>query len=70
MLEHTKKMHIIKRNGEKQKVSFDKVLWRLENICEGLNVDYTIVAQKVIARIYDGVKTSELDELAAQVCIS
>ena len=70
MIEHTKKMHIIKRNGEKQKVSFDKVLWRLENLSSDINVDYTTVAQKVISRIYDGVNTSELDELAAQVCIS
>jgi ribonucleotide reductase alpha subunit len=68
------KMVVIKRNGEKQDISFDKIVSRIHEQCNRdppcLSVDYTLVAQKVIARIYDGVKTTELDELTANICIS
>ena len=63
-------MYIIKRNGSKQKVSFDKIIDRLQNLSYGLDVNVIGVAQKVIAQIYDNIKTSELDELAGQICIS
>jgi len=62
-------MHVIKRGGRKEPVSFDKVTKRLKNLSDDLDVDLIPVAQKVIARIYNDVKTSELDELAAQICI-
>jgi len=68
MLEHTQKMRVTKRNGELQKISFDKILYRIENLSEGIDIDPTIIAQRVIARIYDGIKTSELDELSAEIC--
>jgi ribonucleoside-diphosphate reductase alpha chain len=51
-------------------VSFDKVLNRLKNLSSGLTIDVTEIAQKVCSRIYDGVKTYELDELAAYLCSS
>lgn len=81
-------MQVIKRDGRKEPISFDKVKYRIENLCalpenaEKLqkvnpekyeinktftplkSVDSTIVAQKVINGIYDGVSTRELDELA------
>ena len=63
-------MHVIKRNNKKEPVSFDKVTNRLRNLSSDLQVDLIPVAQKVIARIYNDVKTSELDELSAQICIS
>ena len=63
-------MKVLKRNGEYENISFDKVLRRLAKLSEDLNIDSTLVAQKVCARIYDGVPTSELDELAAQLCSS
>ena len=63
-------MNVIKRNGRKEYVSFDKVTKRLQNLSNDLSVDLIPVAQKVIARIYNDVKTTELDELAAQICIS
>ena len=63
-------MNVIKRNGRKESVSFDKVTKRLQNLSNDLSVDLIPVAQKVIARIYNDVKTTELDELAAQICIS
>lgn len=63
-------MRVIKRNGEWESVSFDKVLNRLQYLSDDIQIDICEIAQKVCARIYDGVKTSELDELAAQLCSS
>ena len=69
-------MQVIKRNGDKEDVSFDKVMNRLKTLaidskfeCQ-LKVNASMVAQKVCSRIYNGVSTSELDELAAQICAS
>jgi len=63
-------MRVIKRNGEMEDVSFDKVLNRLKNLSDELTIDVSEIAQKVCSRIYDGVKTYELDELAAYLCSS
>jgi ribonucleotide reductase alpha subunit len=63
-------MRVIKRNNETEEVSFDKVLNRIRVLSNDLNVDYFDIAQKVCTRIYDMVKTSELDELAAHICSS
>jgi ribonucleoside-diphosphate reductase alpha chain len=64
-------MKVVKRDGTYEDVSFDKVLRRIQLQCGDLTgVDAHNIAQKVCTRIYDGVKTSELDELAAQMCAS
>lgn len=63
-------MRVIKRNGEHENVSFDKVLNRLRNLSDGIQIDICEIAQQVCGRIYDGVSTSDLDELAAQLCSS
>ena len=63
-------MRVIKRNSEYEDVSFDKVLTRLKTLSSDLEVNVYELAQKVCSRIYDGVHTSELDELAAQMCSS
>ena len=63
-------MQVVKRDGSKEDVSFDKVLSRIRIAAEGLEVNPTLIAQRTLMRIYDGVKTSELDELAAQLSIS
>jgi len=64
-------MRVIKRDNTYEDISFDKVLRRIRTLCNGLDgVSADEIAQKVCARIYDGVKTSELDELAAQMCAS
>ena len=69
-------MQVIKRNGDREDVSFDKVMNRLKKLsmdCKfehKLKVNVSMVAQKVCSRIYNGVTTSELDELAAQICAS
>uniref|UniRef100_A0A6C0FBK2 ribonucleoside-diphosphate reductase n=1 Tax=viral metagenome TaxID=1070528 RepID=A0A6C0FBK2_9ZZZZ len=70
------KMRVQKRNGEYEEVSFDKILNRIKSLSQGpefktsLNIDETIIAQKVIQEIHDGVKTSELDELSSQIAIA
>lgn len=63
-------MYVVKRNQDSEEVSFDKVLKRLKAISQGLKVNVYEVAQNVCSRIYDGVRTAELDELAAQLCSS
>ena len=60
-------MQVIKRNGSRETVSFDKVLQRVRKSARGLTVNPDALAQQVLSQIYDGVKTSELDELTAQL---
>lgn len=63
-------MQVVKRDGAREDVSFDKVLLRIKKQAEGLEVNPTLIAQRTLSRIYDGVRTSELDELASQLAIS
>ena len=63
-------MKVIKRNGKKEEVSFDKVLNRIRLVSQDLEVNPTLIAQRTLARIYDGVRTSDLDELASQLSVS
>ena len=62
-------MYVIKRDGRKEAVKFDKITARIIKMCYGLDplVSPEAVAMKVIEGIYDGVTTSELDNLAAEV---
>lgn len=63
-------MYVLKRDGRKQEVKFDKVTARIQKLCYGLDpvhVDPTLIALRVIEGIYDGVSTSELDNLASEV---
>ena len=62
-------MLVIKRDGKTESVKFDKITARIQKLCYGLDatVEPVKVAMKVIEGIYDGVTTSELDNLAAEV---
>jgi ribonucleoside-diphosphate reductase alpha chain len=60
-------MQVVKRNGSRENVSFDKVLQRIRKASRGLSVKADILAQQVLARIVDGITTTELDELTAQM---
>ena len=62
-------MDVLKRNGRKEPVIFDKITSRISQLCYGLNglVDPVRVAMRVIEGLYDGVTTSELDNLAAEI---
>ena len=62
-------MYVTKRNGDRVPVSFNEVLTRIQRLAEGLpHVNPDLVAQKVCNQIQDGIKTSELDEFAAETC--
>jgi ribonucleotide reductase alpha subunit len=63
-------MRVQKRNGALEPVSFDKVLQRIRNSSRGLTVAPDALAQQVLSRIVDSIKTSELDELAASMAAS
>ena len=63
-------MHVIKRNGEQEEVSLQKVQNRLVKLATNLDIDIIPIAQKVINQIYDGIHTTELDEFAAALCVS
>ncbi|TDU43273.1 ribonucleoside-diphosphate reductase alpha chain [Gelidibacter sediminis] len=62
-------MYVVKRDGRKEPMMFDKITARVRKLCYGLNelVDPVKVAMRVIEGLYDGVTTSELDNLAAEV---
>ncbi len=61
-------MYVLKRDGRKEPIMFDKITARVRKLCYGLNdlVDPVKVAMRVIEGLYDGVTTSELDNLAAE----
>jgi transcriptional regulator NrdR family protein len=58
-------MYVLKRDGRRESVHFDKITSRVSKLCYGLNskhVDSIAVAQKVVQGVYPGVTTTELDE--------
>ncbi|MEO9805718.1 MAG: ribonucleoside-diphosphate reductase subunit alpha [Reichenbachiella sp.] len=66
-------MLVLKRDGRRESVKFDKVTARIEKLCYGLNTKFiepVDIAKKVISGIYDGVTTVELDNLAAETAAS
>lgn len=65
-------MYVVKRDGHKEPVMFDKITDRIKKLCYGLNglVDPVKVAMRVIEGLYEGVSTSELDNLAAETAAS
>ena len=66
-------MQVVKRSGSRENVSFDKITARVKKLCYSLNdnyVDHINISKKVIQGLYDGVTTSELDNLAAETSAS
>ena len=66
-------MQVIKRTGRKEEVSFDKIKARIKKLCYDLDVnfiDHIAISQRVIQGLFDGVTTSELDNLAAETAAS
>lgn len=67
--------HVQKRNGSHQPLHFDKITTRLTNLCQNIEpkldfIDPTEITQKIVASIYDGVTTQQIDELTAETCAS
>jgi len=64
-------MYVVKRDGRKETVHFDKITTRIQNLCDENNFDHVNainVAQKTIVSIHDGVTTEELDHMSANIC--
>lgn len=66
MFSDTQGMQVIKRDGSSEPAQFDKILYRITTAAEGLKVDPSLVAQKVVAGIHDGIRSTDLDFLAAE----
>jgi ribonucleoside-diphosphate reductase alpha chain len=66
-------MYVVKRDGNRESIKFDKITARVQKLCYGLDpvhVNPVQVAMKVIEGIFEGVTTSELDNLAAEIAAS
>ena len=63
-------MQVQKRNENLESVRFDKITSRLNHLIYNLGIDPVIITQKIANSIFDGIKTSEIDELAANICTS
>ena len=61
-------MQVIKRNGELESVSFDKITTRISCLCNGLVVDPIAISKETINGMYNGIKTQDLDNLSADIC--
>ena len=62
-------MQVVKRSGKREDVSFDKITARIKKLCYNLDpkyIDSIEISKRVIQGLYDGVTTSELDNLAAE----
>ena len=67
-------MHVTKRNGDVELVSFDKIQKRVANLCNNiepkLNINYGQLVMKIIDQLYNGITTAQIDELVAEQCAS
>ena len=65
-------MYVIKRNGQREIVSFDKILQRIKKTGQeaGIQLNYTALTMKVIDQLFDGISTSQIDELTSDQCAS
>jgi ribonucleoside-diphosphate reductase alpha chain len=63
-------MYVIKRDGIKESVQFDKITRRIHNLTKDIeSIDPIIITQKICSRIYPGITTTELDILASDICM-
>jgi ribonucleotide reductase alpha subunit len=71
-LSQDEEMYVTKRNGEKEIVSFDKILTRIKKLGTEAHIklNYTSLVMKVIDQLYDGISTTKIDELSAEQCAS
>ncbi len=59
-------MQVIKRNGQRESCSFDKITARISKLSDGLTIDAALVSQKVVAGVVNDIHTSQIDTLAAE----
>ena len=72
VLSQEEEMYVTKRDGNKEIVSFDKILKRIKTIGMevGIKINYTTLVMKVIDQLYNGISTTKIDELSAEQCAS
>jgi len=65
-------MYVTKRAGNREIISFDKILQRIKKIGSevDIKINYTTLVMKVIDQLYDGISTTKIDELSAEQCAS
>jgi len=70
--DYEREMFVTKRNGDRKVVEFDKILRRIKVLGNeaGLTMNYTSLAMKVIDQLFDGITTTQIDELSAEQCAS
>jgi len=69
-MDNSTEMRVIKRNGELEDLTFDKILNRIRKLGQEANIhiNYQSLVMKVIDQLYDKIPTSKIDELAAEQC--
>ena len=63
--------YVVKRDGRQEAPMLDKIQARIRKLCFDLDMDYVdpvSIAGKVISGLYNGITTSEMDDLAAETC--
>lgn len=71
IMQTVKEMYVIKRDGRRQNIDFNKITDRLFRLCKGLNNNHIHlfdIVQKVVAGLKEGMETRDLDNLAAEIC--
>ena len=72
-MSNSQEEYVLKRNGEIETVSFDKILKRIKTLGDdagGLSINYTTLTKKIIDQLYNKIPTGIIDELTAQQCAS
>ena len=70
VFENTSEMFVTKRNGNREIISFDKILQRIKKIGKEANIqiNYTALVIKIIDQLFDGIPTDKIDEISAEQC--
>ena len=70
VFDNASEMFVTKRNGNKEIISFDKILQRIKKIGkeQGIQINYTSLVMKIIDQLYDGIPTDKIDEISAEQC--
>ncbi len=65
-------MHVLKRNGSHEQLSFDKISKRLKALCTEakIKINTSALVMKVVDQIFDNIETTKIDELTAEQCAS
>ena len=63
-------MYVTKRNGNIEKLSYDKIISRLKQLNPNLNIAYSALVFKVMDQLYNNIETSKIDEFICEICAS